>query len=110
MPLPNLARDGSDYTIQVLAPEDATTQTGTSSGTSVRLTLPAGAIRGGVVEVACSDGIHWKFGDGTVVATSSDKYQGGGTLPYKVPAGVTHLAFITSTGVTSAICSVTNMM
>lgn len=104
----NLARDNSDAAIQVLAPDDATSVNGTSSGASVRLALPSGATqRGAVIEVACSDGIHWTFGDSNVVADSADKYQGGGTLPYKVPAGVTHLAFIASTGVASAICSVT---
>lgn len=107
MPSTNLARDNADNAIQVLAPDDATSVNGTSSGASVRLALPNGAVRGSVVEVACSDGIHWTFGDSTVEADSSDKYQGGGTIPYKVPAGVTHLAFIASTGVASAICSVT---
>lgn len=110
MPEPNLARDKSDNPIQVLAPDDASTVIGTSSGTSVRLTLPLYVRAGAVVEVACSDGIHWQFGDSAVNATSSNKYQGAGSLPYKVPVGATHLAFIASTGVASAICSVTPLV
>lgn len=101
-----MPRDGSDHPIQVLAPADATSVNGTSSGTSVRLTLPASSK---VIEVAASDGIHWQFGDGTVTASSSNKFQGAGTIPYRVPEGVTHLAFIASTGVASAICSVTRL-
>lgn len=107
MSRPNLPRDGSDVAIQVLQPEDITTAIGTSSGTTVRLTLPLGAK---VVEVAASDGIHWQFGDSTVEATSSNKFQGASTIPYKVPSGATHLAFIASTGVASAICSVTKLL
>ena len=106
MSRPNLPRDGGDNPIQVLAPEDATTAIGTSSGTSVRLTLPPNSR---VVEVAASDGIHWTFGDSNDDATTSNKFQGAGTIPYKVPEGVTHLAFIASTGVASAICSVTRL-
>jgi hypothetical protein len=102
-----MPRDGSDYPIQVLAPEDATSVNGTSSGTSVSLALPAGAK---IVEVAASDGIHWTFGDSNDTATTSNKFQGAGTLPYRVPEGVTHLAFIASTGVSSAICSVTKLI
>ncbi len=107
MPETNLARDKADNAIQVLAPEDSATVIGTSNGTTQRLTLPASARVGSVVEVACSDGIHWQFGNGSVNATTSNKYQGPGSVPYKVPAGATHLAFIASTGVASAICSVT---
>lgn len=103
----NLPSDDSSTKIQVLAPEDATTVIGTSSGTSVRLTLPTGSR---VIEVAASDGIHWTFGDSNDDATTSNKYQGAGTIPYKVPEGVTHLAFIASTGVASAICSVTRLI
>lgn len=105
----NLARDNSDNPIQVLAPEDSTSVNGTSSGASVRLALPSGTVAKDVVEIACSAGIHWTFGDSAITADSADKYMGGGTLPYKVPAGVTHLAFIASTGVASAICSVTRL-
>lgn len=104
-----LARDSSDNPIQVLAPDDATSVNGSSSGASVLLALPTGTVAGNVVEVACSAGIHWTFGTDAAVADANDKYQGGGNLPYKVPAGVTHLAFISSTGVASAICSVTRM-
>lgn len=107
MSRPNMPRDGSDNPIQVLAPEDSTSTNGTSSGTSVRLTLPTGSK---VVEVAASDGIHWQFGDDSVTATTAEKYQGAGTIPYRVPEGVTHLAFISSTGVSSAICSVTKLI
>lgn len=107
MSRPNMPRDGSDNPIQVLSPEDATSTNGTSSGTSVLLTLPTGSR---IVEVAASDGIHWQFGDSSVEATSSNKYQGAGTLPYNVPAGATHLAFIASAGVSSAICSVTKLI
>lgn len=103
----NLPRDSSDNPAQVLAPQDSTSVNGTSSGASVRLALPAQATPGNLVEVACSAGIHWTFGDSAVTADANDKYQGGGTLPYKVPVGATHLAFIASTGVASAICSVT---
>lgn len=99
--------DDSSVKIQVLAPEDATTAIGTSSGTSVRLAIPVGSR---VVEVAASDGIHWQFGNSAVVATTSNKFQGAGTIPYKVPEGVTHLAFIASTGVASAICSLTRLI
>jgi hypothetical protein len=103
----NLARDKADNPIQVLAPEDAATVINSSNGTTVRLTLPVTARPGSVVEVSCSDAIHWQFGNSGVNATTSNKYQGPGSLVYKVPPGATHLAFITATGVTSAICSVT---
>jgi hypothetical protein len=106
----NLARDSSDNPVQVLAPQDTTTTIGTSSGASVLLALPSGTVPGNIVEVAASAGIHWLFGTSGAVATSSNKYQGGGNLPYKVPVGATHLAFIASTGVASAICSVTLMV
>lgn len=105
MPL-NLPRDDAGQQIQVLAPEDSTSTNGTSSGASVRLTLPANSK---IVEVAASDGIHWQFGNSAVTATSANKFQGAGTVPYRVPEGATHLAFIASTGVASAICSVTKL-
>jgi len=107
MPEANLARDKADNPIQVLAPEDSATVIGTSNGTSVRLTLPASARPGSVVEVSFSDSVHWQFGNSGVNASTSQKYQGPGSLVYKVPPGATHLAFITATGVSSAICSVT---
>lgn len=102
----DLKRDDSGAIIQVLAPDDASTVVGTSSVSAVSLALP---LNSEVVEVSASAGLHWVFGTSGTNATVSKKYQGGGSIPYKVPSGATHISFIAATGVASALCSVTRL-
>ena len=104
----DLPRDGGGARIQALRPDDTTTVVGTASdGNAVSLALPANSK---LVEVSCSDNVHWRFAtSGAVNATTSNKLQGPSALIYAVPADSTHISFIRGAGVTSVVVSVTRM-
>jgi hypothetical protein len=88
-----LARDQVGLPIQALYPDPAQAVTGAVGAASVRVALPTGA---DVVRVATLGDCFIKFGTVTVVATAADSIFPKGSEVFRVPAGVTHLAFIQS--------------
>jgi hypothetical protein len=101
-----LPQDMDSSKIQALEPVDSTTAAISASSASARVALPSGAK---LIEIAASNVCHWQFGSSSVTAATTNKVINGmGT--YVVPSGVTHIAAVTTTGVASAILTITKMV
>lgn len=100
-----LPQDVDSSKIQILEATEATTAAISASATTARAAIPAGST---IVEVASSGICHWTFGNSAVTAATTNKILNGmGT--YVVPSGVTHVAVVTTTGVASAIFTITKL-
>lgn len=105
MPISNLPRDQVGNPVQALAPDPTGVVIVSVGAVSARQALPTEA---DIVRISATQDCFFRFGDGSVTATGSDSFITRGAETFKVPPGVTHIAFIQLSS--SGQASVTRMI
>jgi hypothetical protein len=90
----NLPRDRNSEPVQVLSLDFANAVYGALAVASARVTIPT---MSDIIQIVNTQDMWIKFGDGTVTAaadTAGNVLLLAGERVYRVPAGMTHMAFI----------------
>jgi hypothetical protein len=93
----NLPEDANSNAVQVLTPDVNNTVVGTAAAASSRVALPTAS---DIVQIVTQQDCWVKFGDVTitaVAATAGNMLLLGGERVFRVPTGMTHLAFVRDT-------------
>ena len=101
---PAVYRNG--VTVQVLGVDDSTHQRVSLGAAAVRVDLSTQRPRIRVIEINLSEAAYIALGDGTVTATTGDRYLPAGSYYYRLLGDQTHISLLEVSGA-GGIASVT---
>lgn len=93
----NLPEDANSNAVQVLSPDVNNTVVGTATVTSSSVAIPTAS---DIIQIVTQQDCWVKFGSGSataVAATAGNMLLLGGERVFRVPIGMTHVAFVRDT-------------